>query len=317
VYSFDADSGKLLGQWAVTNIPGSPATQPTVSPDTGHAAPTMATDGERVFAIFANGDVAAFSFDGRQIWGRNVGQAANMYGHASSLIVCGNILLIQFDDMRGGRLIGVDALTGAIAWDKQRKDIRNSWASPILVNTGKRTELILNACPSLCGYDPATGEELWRVDCMNGDVAPSAASAGGLVFVANDYVRCAAVQLGEKPAVVWESREDLPDTASPVASGKFLFLASAGGVVTCLDAKKGTKLWKHAFDAGFVASPVIAADRVYLMDKKGVMRVVAADSEFRLLAESSLDESSVCTPAFVDGRIYLRGNQNVYCIGVK
>ena len=181
VYCYGADSGQLLWRAAVTNTDGPAAELPEVSDDTGYAAPTLATDGRRVFAIFATGDVAAFDWEGRQAWGRNLGLPANRFGHASSLITHGDLLLIQYDSAPGGRALALDAATGKTVWDKVRDNIQNSWCSPILVNRGGRTELVLNSCPRVAGYDPATGAELWSVDYMDGmEVGPSPAYAAGV-----------------------------------------------------------------------------------------------------------------------------------------
>jgi outer membrane protein assembly factor BamB len=154
------------------------------------------------------------------------------------------------------------------------------------------------------------------VECIGGEVGPSPAYASGRVFVANESVRLAAVELGDNPKVVWEYDEDLPNVSSPVASDE-LFMAAAGGTVTCLDAWTGAVRWKHEFNKGFFSSPVLVGDRVYMLDRGGLMHVVAAEREFRLLAESDLGEASVCTPAFVGNRIYIRGKENLYCIGQK
>lgn len=317
VYCYDADTGQLRWRKTVTGVPGSPAELPEVSADTGFAAPTMATDGRHAFVIFATADIAGFDLEGRQIWGRNLGVPTNNYGHASSLITFGNLLIVPFDSGAGGRVLALDAATGNTVWDLARPNVQNSWASPIIANTGKRMELILNSAPLVAGYDPMTGRELWSVDCMGGEVAASAAYAGGTVFVANEYVRAAAVRLEGTPKMVWEYAEDLPSVSSPVATDQFLFMASSGGMVTCLDAKTGALRWKHEFQKGFYSSPIVAGDRLYLMDIEGVTHVMAVAPEFRLLAESDLGEPSVCTPAFVDGRIYIRGKENLYCIGQK
>ena len=317
VYCFDIDTGQLLWRKAVTGIEGTPAELPHVSEDTGYAAPTMATDGKHAFAIFATGDVVGFDFEGKQIWGRNLGLPQNNYGHASSLMTHGNLLLVQYDTGDNGRVLALDAATGGTVWDTPRAGVNTSWASPILVNTGKRDELILSAAPRVAGYNPLTGVELWSVECMGGEVGASPAYAAGRVFVANEYVRLAAVELGDKPKVAWQYEDDLPNVSSPVASADLLFMAAGNGVVSCLDGGTGALLWKHEFSKAFYASPVCSGDRVYLPDIAGMTHVVAVDRKYRLLAESPLGEPAVCTPAFVNGRIYMRGKENLYCIGQK
>ncbi len=76
--------------------------------DTGLAAPTMAVDGKRVYAIFATGDVIAFDLDGKKIWGRNLGVPNNHYGHSSSLQVWGNKLVVQYDTNQRGRMLALE-----------------------------------------------------------------------------------------------------------------------------------------------------------------------------------------------------------------
>ncbi len=87
VYCFDARSGDLL--WT-GNVPSSRQVQPFE--DTGFAAPTMATDGRRVYAIFATGDIAAFTLDGERLWVKNLGTTDSNYGYATSLEVYRNLV---------------------------------------------------------------------------------------------------------------------------------------------------------------------------------------------------------------------------------
>ncbi|UCH92940.1 MAG: PQQ-binding-like beta-propeller repeat protein [Candidatus Aminicenantes bacterium] len=220
VYCIDAGSGKILWQAEVKNIPGSPDKPPKTTDDTGYAAPTMTTDGQRVFAIFATGDIACFDFAGKPIWAKNLGVPGNHYGHASSLITYQDLLLVQYDQKTGGRLLALKTDTGILVYDKPR-DVDISWASPIVVNTGTRTEAILNSNPFVISYDPRTGQELWRVECMSGEIAPSPAYADGMAYVVNEYARLAAIKLRDQPTIAWEYEDDLSEVASPLATKRF------------------------------------------------------------------------------------------------
>jgi outer membrane protein assembly factor BamB len=103
VYCFNAKTGELIWQREVRDIPGSPATPPRVSEDTGLSAPSAATDGIRVYAIFATGDIIAFTMTGNRAWARNLGVPDNHYGHSSSLIIWKDLLLVQYDSNKGGK----------------------------------------------------------------------------------------------------------------------------------------------------------------------------------------------------------------------
>jgi len=314
VYCFDLNTGKILWHTAVENIPGSSATAPKVSGETGFAAPTLTTDGRRVYAIFANGDLIALDFDGKKVWAKNLGLPKNHYGHSSSLIMYRDLLIVQYDQSGNANVIALSGKTGEQVW-KTSRDVKISWSSPILVNTGKQSEIMLVAEPFVISYNPATGKELWRFNCISGEVGPSLAYADGVVFSVNDYAKLAAVQVGPTPKLLWESDEYLSDIPSPVATSKCLFLPTSYGMMVCYDAKTGEKYWEKDFGTPLFASSVMVDGNIYQMDKKGVMHIFKADKTYASVNESSLGEGSVCTPAFVGGKIIIRGDKNLYCIG--
>jgi outer membrane protein assembly factor BamB len=314
VYCIDAGSGKTLWQAEANDIPGSPAKRPKTTEDTGYAAPTMTTDGKRVFAVFATGDIVCLDFAGKRIWAKSLGVPGNHYGHSSSLAAYQGLLLVQYDNKSGGNLLALNAGTGIVIYETPR-DVDISWASPIVVNTGSRAEAILNSSPYVISYDPLSGKELWRVQCMSGEVAPSPAYADGMVYVVNDNAIFAAIKLGAKPAVAWEYEDDLSEVASPLATKEFVFIATSYGSVACLNSKTGERYWVNEFDHGFYSSPILVGDTVYLMDRKGMMFIVKAAKQFQLIRKNDLGEKSVTTPAFSNGRIYIRGEKHLFCIG--
>ncbi len=314
VYCFDLNTGKILWQTVVDKIPGSSATAPKVNGETGFAAPTLATDGRRVYAIFANGDLIALNFDGKKVWAKSLGLPKNHYGHSSSLVLFHDLLIVQFDQSGNINVMAFAGKTGEQVW-KTSRDVKISWSSPIVVNTGKQTEAILVAEPFVISYNPTTGKELWRFNCISGEVGPSLAYADGVVFSVNDYSKLAAVQIGASPKLLWESDEYLSDIPSPVATSKYVFLPTSYGMMLCYDSKTGEKYWEKDFGTPTYASPMIADGNIFQMDKKGVMHIFKADKTYTSVSEPALGEGSVCTPAFVGGKIIIRGDKNLYCIG--
>jgi outer membrane protein assembly factor BamB len=224
-----------------------------------------------------------------------------------------DLLLVQFDDAIGGRLLALRSASGEIAW-KAERDVQPSWASPVLVRRAGGPEVVLNANPFVAAYDARTGMERWRLDCMDGEVAVSVAWWNGTVFAGNEYAQLVAIRTAKGPQIAWRTDEDLPEVSSPVAWSNCLFTANGRGTVTCLDTESGRLHWKHEFDEGFYASPVVAADRLYLTDMSGVTHVLAAGPEFAALGKGRLGERCTCTPAFVGRRIYIRGETFLYCL---
>ena len=314
VYCIDLNSGKILWRTAVVNIPGSPAQPPKVNRETGFSAPTVTTDGIRVYAIFANGDIISLDLEGKKVWDKNLGSPKNHYGHSSSLIIYQDKLIIQYDQSGNAFVLALSAKTGEEIW-RTTREVRVSWASPVIVNTGKRMELILAADPYVASYSPETGKELWKLDCISGEVGPSVAYADGVVYSVNDYSKLAAVEIADPPKLLWEDNEYLSDIPSPLATGKYLFLVTSYGTVVCYDARNGTKYWVQEYENPIFASPILAEGKVYLLDKKGIMHIFKAYKNYTKINEPQLGEGSVCTPAFADGKIIIRGDKNLYCIG--
>jgi len=318
VFCWDAATGKLAWRTvipAAAGTAGAAGAPPRVSADTGYAASTMAVNGQAAFVIFATGELAALDFEGRILWTRNFGVPQQNYGYASSLALHGGSVIVQMDQDEGGRVLAVNAQDGAIRWETPRR-VLASWASPVTVDTDRRALLLVHGNPFLTAYDPNNGKELWKLEGMMGENAPSPAYAGGRVFAGNQLLSLTAVdaRFGKK---LWETYDDLPDVASPLAAGDLVVMAASFGVVTGLGAADGTVLWKQEFDTGFYASPILAGGRIYLLDRKGVMRILAASGSertARLVGSPALGEAAEATPAFRGGDIFIRGVKHLFCI---
>ena len=322
VYCFDARSGDMLWQKKVM----SREEPPDIMEDTGYAASTAATDGRRVYAIFATGDVVCFDFTGKQVWAKALGVPESAYGHSSSLVIHENLLLVLFDqgyseDDGKSALHALNSLTGETVWSVDRP-VGASWATPIVIDTDDSKQIITCANPWVIAYDPDTGAELWRAACLGGDVAPSPVFAEGLLFVCQQGSYVAALRTDgqgdvTETHIAWKESGDLPDICSPLSDGKLLFLVGTYGTVACHDAAGGEKIWEQELETELNSSPSLVGENVYLMDKQGVMYIFKAAREYEEIARAELGEPSNTCPAFLDGRIYIRGKHNLYCIGKK
>ena len=314
IYCIDRHTGNILWQKEVKDIPGSPTAIPKATEDAGLSAPSVTTDGIRVYVIYANGDIASFTNSGSFVWGRNLGLPDNHYGYASSPILWNNKIFIQFDSNKGGRVMALNSKTGETVWDT-RRNTKISWASPMLAEINGKMQLVLSADPLVAGYDPESGSELWSIECIMGEVGSSPAFWDGLVYVANEYARLVAVKPGPSPSIVWENDEYLPEVPSPVASDGLLLLATTYGVLVCYDAKTGAKYWEREFSSGFFSSPVIADKKIYATDLNSKTHILKLSKTAELIGEPELADRVSATPAFSDGRIYIRGEKFLYCIG--
>ena len=326
VYAFDGDSGALLWTAAIEGVPGSPTLAPKVGDDTGYACPTAVTDGRRVYAIFANGDVAAVDYEGRRVWARNLGVPQSTYGYASSLAIWRNRVLVLWDqtplEEGKSKLIALSTLTGRTVWET-RRPVRDSWASPVVAAVAGREQVVAVGDPWLIAYDPADGRERWRAKVAGGDVAPSPTAAADLVFAVQPYAKLVAVRADgagdvTKTHVAWKAEDNVPDICSPLAAGDWVMTLTTQGMLTCFGAADGKKRWAHDFEEDFYVSPTLAGDRVCLVAAKGTTIFLAAGAaEFKELGRANLGEPVHASPAVLDGRIYMRGHKHLYAIGKR
>jgi outer membrane protein assembly factor BamB len=313
VYCINKKTGAILWTGSAANIPGEPAVLPKMDQEGGLAVSTVATNGKVVCAVFANGNLICFDVNGKQRWAKNIGVPETSYGYSSSLLIYNSLLIVQFDSNVKISLLGLDLETGTQKWETIRHG-RPVWSSPVLAYFNGKAQIIINGNPNVSSYDPLTGTELWAFACMSGDVAPSVAVNNTIAYAVSDYAKLAAIKPGTGASLIWEDNTYTPDVSSPVATDQFLFVSTGNGDVACYNSVKGDTLWTHYFKDPFYASPIIANDMVYLLDRTGVMHIVNANSEFKLVAESALGENADCTPAFSDKKIYIRGKKNLYCI---
>jgi outer membrane protein assembly factor BamB len=313
VYCINKKTGVILWTGSASNIPGEPSVLPKMDRDAGLAVSTVATNGKEVCSVFANGNLVCFDMNGKQKWAKNIGVPESSYGYSSSLLIYKNILIVQFDSNSKIALIGFDLDTGDQKWETIRQG-RPVWSSPVLAYFEGIPQVIINGNPKVSSYNPSTGEELWSVECLTGDVAPSVAVNSTMAFAVTDYAKLAAIKPGAGASIVWEDNTFTPDVSSPVATDDYLFVSTGNGDVACYNSVKGDTLWTHYFQDQFYASPIICDNMLYLLDRSGVMHIVKAGPQFQLVAEAPLGEGADCTPAFSDKNIYIRGKNNLYCI---
>jgi outer membrane protein assembly factor BamB len=313
VYCFDKKTGEILWTGTASGMPGEPEVLPEMDQDAGLATSTVAVNEKVVCAVFANGNLVCFDHDGKLLWSKNIGLPENIYGYSSSLIIYEDLLLLQFDSNEKISLMGIESETGELKWETIRKG-RPVWSSPVLAFFGGKPQLIINGNPDVTSFDISTGNELWSVECMSGDVAPSVAVNSTMTYAVTDYAKLAAIRPGAAASIIWEDNTFTPDVSSPVATDEYVFIATGNGDVACYNSEKGDTLWTHYFMDQFYASPIIADEMVYLLDRSGVMHIIEAGNSFKLISEATLGERVDCTPAFSDKKIYIRGKKNLYCI---
>lgn len=311
LYCFDVYTGELKWKVVADKISGSPSTMPKVNADTGLAASTVATNGRQVCAIFATGDVICADMEGKRLWAKNIGLPDNHYGYASSLLMFGNELIIQYQNNSGAKILALSTANGNQIWSKSGND-KIAWSSPIIASLGGKSALVVMGNPAIAAYNPNNGAELWRVECLSGEVGSSPAAADGVVYGASEYSKCIAID-GATGETLWEASDYLPECSSLCATKSLVFCATSYGMVCAYDAKTGAVVKEHDLTTPFYSSPVVADGKVYLFSNTGKVYIFSS-SNFNLIKSFDTGEKTFATPAFTDGMMIVRSDNSLYCV---
>jgi len=288
------------------------------------ATPTPVTDGRRVYVYFGSYGLVCFDFEGRKVWESPLAPCGGEFGSASSPVLHGRLLLLNCTTDAEGFMLAADRETGRTVWRTPHAQPTLSFATPFVWETGAGEQVVLIVSGHVKGFDPKTGRELWRVGGFPKGVAPTPASAGGLLYAASNAQPgfVVAVRPGGRgditaTHVAWRHDKAVASVPSPLAVGGYLFALKDGGVMSCLDAKSGAVLWQQRLPArgNYFASPVAGDGKVYAVSEEGDVSVIAAKPAYELIATNSMGERTMASPAISAGRILIRTDENLYCVG--
>jgi outer membrane protein assembly factor BamB len=316
VLCFDVKTGKKLWERQVWATGGTQA-----HPKTNMAAPTPMTDGERVYALFATGDLVCYDKDGDLVWYRSlVGDyptVGNNVGMAASPAIHGDTLLICMENAGESFAVGIDKLTGKNTWRIDRpRDI--NWVSPVVIANGKDAEVLFQGPTGVEAHDVATGKKKWSAPKLRNIAYATLTFGDGIVFAPGE--KFTALRPGKdnaEPEVLWQSLKLRPGYCSPVARDGLVYVVAGGGIVHCADAKTGEIVWTHRIQAAgsYAASPLLADGKLYVTNEAGVTAVLQAGREEKLLASNPIGDTILASPVAADGAIFLRSDSALFCIG--
>jgi outer membrane protein assembly factor BamB len=325
IFCYSVKDGKLLWTGQIKPAGTEGRTPPEIMEDTGFASSTPVTNGRYVCAIFATGDIGCFNMDGKAQWQKALGIPESTYGYAASLAIFNDLVIVQFDqgsEEGKSELIVFNITDGNIVW-RMKRPTPNTWTSPTIAKTEKGYRILASGNPWVIAYEPKTGQELWKASCLGSDIAPTQIHSGGLVLAIQPYDKLYAIRMDNpggdvtQTAIAWKTQGDMPDICSPVSDGKLAWTLTTSGTLSCFDLADGKELYKQSLEGEFHASPSLVGDKLYILERKGQMIIVEAGREFKEISRSAIEEDCFASPAFAEGRIYLRSTKSLYCIGQK
>ena len=314
----------------------------------GYASASCTTDGERVYAFFGTPGLFCYDLKGKLLWQHAFGTftCAQGWGTAASPFLFEDLVIQNCDNdgpnaLRKGEkeaapmaLVALDKFKGTIRWRTPRNQGRG-FSTPRLITTPKgRLELVLNGPSGVWSYDPRSGKEFWHM--LRTDDKEQAKFGEPMPVSAGQIMVASSGRPGPMQAfkldgsgdithshLVWEIRRKGRDVASPIIWGDYLYAADRNAVLTCYELKTGKAMYSKRLSPGrqVLASPICVQGKLLFLLGNGETVVLEPGPEYKVIRRNVLSGHGGldfgASPVVVDGRLYLRSQSRLYCIGAK
>jgi len=304
------------------------------------------TDGRGLFVYFKSGHLAALEFDGKVRWKINLverfGLEQLFWDQGTSPVATDRHVVVARMHSGESWLAGFDKATGELRWQQPRNykvptENDNGYATPVAFQHEGQPALLQWGADHLTAHAAADGKVLWSAGGFNpqstgywpGIATPAIAGNIAVIPVGRDdragQARLYGIRLGGRGDVTathraWK-REDLGVfVATPVEYKGRIYLLRHRGEVVCLDPANGKTLWTGALPehrTPYYASPVIANGLLYAAREDGMVFVARVEERFEMLGENAMGERIVATPVPVANRLFLRGDNHLFCVESK
>ncbi|MAS92990.1 MAG: pyrrolo-quinoline quinone [Verrucomicrobiales bacterium] len=284
---------------------------------TNVAAPTPASDGERIYALFSSNDLICVDLDGNVKWMRGLTldypNASNSLGMASSPIVAGDTLVAQIENDSESFAAGFDLLTGVNKWKIDRPKAAN-WTSPTVLEIGEEKVVCLQSSKGILGVVPSTGSSVFTFGGGASTIPSSAAVGDRLYIPSNGLTAITATTDGADPKKMWNESAQRPGTASPLVIGEKVYTINNAGVLSCADRSSGERIWRTRLKGPMSGSPVAGENGLlYIFNEAGVGQVVdLSGEEGKIISEIELEETILSTPSLSTGALYIRSDKHLW-----
>jgi outer membrane protein assembly factor BamB len=296
--------------------------------DHGFASGSPVTDGSVLVAYFGSRGLHCLDMSGVVKWSKDLGKmkTRGVFGEGASPAMRGDVVVaVRDDETEDDCIVAFDKNSGTELWRVKREET-TGWTTPLIVEHKGTVQVIVNAANRVRSYNLKDGKEIWQCGGQTQNPIPTPVASQDTVFVTSGFRGSAAlaIALGRtgdltgSDAILWSHSKNTPYVPSPLLTGDYLYLIGGNNpVLTCLDAKTGNAHFEgQRFEglSGVYASPVSAADRVYVLGRNGTCLVLRKGPKPEVLATNSIGEKTDASIALVGKQIFIRGHQSLFCI---
>jgi outer membrane protein assembly factor BamB len=331
----DAQSGKVLRDQKLFDV----ERPQFIHKFNSAASPTPVIEEGRVYVTFGSPGTACLDTStGKVLWERRDLECNHYRGAGSSPILHGDLLIMNFDGSDRQYVVALDKRTGKTVWRRDRSidfqdldehgqphaegDMRKAFSTPHIAQFDGQPVLISQGAKAAYGYDPLTGEELWRVEERQNHSASTRPIIGhGLMFFPTGWGQGQVIAV--KPGgrgditgthIAWKVTKAVAKKPSLLLVGDSICMVNDGGVATALDAKTGKEVWSERLGGNYSAAPILASGLVYALSEEGKAVVFKAGAEFQKVAENKLADGFMASPAVTGKALILRTKSALYRI---
>lgn len=292
-----------------------------------YASPTPIIEDDRIYTHFGPYGTACLSLDGSVIWKQKI-EYSPVHGNGGSPALAGQSLIICCDGSDQQFVVGLDKGNGEILWKTDRATDPQkgfSFSTPLVIEIKGKQQAICPGSDAVFAYEPATGDEIWRVDYPGGfSVTPRPVYGQGLVYVCTGFMKPSLLAIDPtgngnvtETHLKWRIDRQMPHSPSPILVEDNLYVVSDKGIASCIDAKSGEVRWQERLGGNYSASPLSANGNVYFQDEDGTTIVVKASPEFEEISRNSIgkNERTFASYAIEGDTLLLRSEKHLYRIG--
>jgi outer membrane protein assembly factor BamB len=318
---YDNNNGKILWQKTVLKAP-----LENKHRDNSYASGTPATDGNLIYVSFLDGEdvfVAAYDFTGKQIWVQRPGTFSSPHGYSCSPVLYENKVFINGDSKGDSFVAALNKTNGQIIWRISHDKPAHSFSTPIFREMAGKMQMIFCGNMEIASYNPDDGSRYWFVNGPSEDFCSSPVynTKTGLLLISSAWPQRHLLAIRPDGSgdvteshVVWQTKKGAYYVPSPVSTDDYLFTTMTNGQVHCIEVATGNTLWVEDLGKQY-SSSVLVNGLVYMPNDEGVITVIKPGPTFECVSKNSIGERMNASPAISNGKIYLRGNKHLFCIG--
>jgi outer membrane protein assembly factor BamB len=305
---------------------------------------TPIVDGDRLYTLGAEGDLFCFqAATGKVIWSKNLKATykteSPLWGYAAHPLIDGDNL-ITLAGGEGSQTVALNKKTGEEVW-RFGTSKETGYSPPTIIQAAGVRQLILVNPEAVNSVNPDNGKPYWSIPYTadNGSIIMSPVRADKYLFIGGYSNRNLLIELGgDQPSAkeVWRNQAKKgmsPVNVQPMVIDNIVYGCDQSGELMAFDIASGDRLWETSKpisdrpQGSGTAFMVKNGERFFLFNESGELIIAKISPKgYEELARTKIIEPTNnafgrdvvwCAPAFANGSIYVRNDEQLIRVPLK